>query len=180
MKTCIRIITALTLVFGLASVSQAQVVINNTTLSAAVTSTSTNTITLASVTCTGCTFGPDTVIFVAGSNSREAMVVTGQYAAGGGSLTIPVRRGQLGTVASVHSSGAVVYVGPANRFKLAATGTPGNGDPQGPCGTRASQPFLPWINVLSGNIWNCDGTGAWVGISSAKLTYNSSGPLGAQ
>lgn len=171
----------------MASVSQAQTLINNTTLSAAVTSTSQNTVQLAAVTCTGCTFGPGTVLYVVGlggggvnaSGSREAMVVTGAYSAGSGSLVVPVLRGQMGTVAAVHVNASVVYVGPPNRFHLATVGTPGNGDPQGPCGTRASQPFLPWINVLSGNVWNCDLSGSWYGINSAKLTYNSSGPLGA-
>lgn len=179
----ITLITALTmLALTFAPTAQAQVVINNTTLSAAVTSTSQSVVTLAAVTCTGCTFGPGTVVYVVGlgaRGSREAMIVSGQYSAGGGALAVPVLRGQLGTVASVHVNASVVYVGPPNRFHLATVGTPGSGDPAGNC-TRATQPFLPWINILSGNVWNCDGSNQWVGINSASLTYGSSGPLGSQ
>lgn len=161
--------------------AMAQIVINNTTLSAAITTPAQGVITLAAVTCTGCTFGPDTVIYTA---DGEAMIVTGAYAAGGGSLVVPVRRGMLGTVASVHANASVVYVGPQNRFHLGGI----TADPDyGPC-VRGATPvgidrgasILPWINVIMGNIWNCDGSGNWVGINKARLTYNSSGPLGTQ
>lgn len=186
MKTLTRFIfSALTLMMllGLAQPAQAQRLVDNTTLSAAITTPGQTVISLASVTCTGCTFGQDTVIYTA---DGEAMVVTGAYAAGGGALTVPVRRGQLGTVASPHANGAVVYVGPQNRFHL---GNPGgfSADPSGPCtrgiaaaGVDRGATILPWINVIDGNIWNCDGASHWVGINKQRLTYNSEGPLGPQ
>lgn len=167
-------------VLMLAAPSQAQVVINNTTLSAAITTPAQSVISLAAVTCTGCTFGQDTVIY---TSDGEAMIVTGAYAAGGGSLTVPVRRGMLGTVASVHANSTVVYVGPQNRFHLGGQQT----DPSGPCtrgiaasGVDRGATILPWINVIAGNVWNCDGSGNWVGINKERLTYNSTGPLGSQ
>ena len=185
MKTLTRFIfSALTLtaLLTLAQPAQAQRLVDNTTLSAAITSTGQTVITLASVTCTGCTFGQDTVIYTV---DGEAMVVTGAYSAGGGSLTVPVRRGQLGTQAQVHANSTVVYVGPQNRFHL---GSPGFGaDPSGPCtrgvtaaGVDRGAAILPWINVIDANIWNCDGNSHWVGINQQRLTYGSAGPLGAQ
>lgn len=183
MKTFTRFILSaltLTMLLSVAQTVQAQVIINNTTLSAAITTPAATTITLAAVTCTGCTFGPDTVVY---TSDGEAMVVTGQYAAGGGSLVVPVRRGQLGTIAQVHANATVVYVGPQNRFHLGGI----SADPAGPCtrgqvasGVDRGATILPWINVIMGNIWNCDGSGNWVGINKERLTYNSSGPLGTQ
>lgn len=182
MKTLTRFILSSALLMMLAPSAQAQTIINNTTLSSAITTPAQSTITLTAVTCTGCTFGQDTVIY---TSDGEAMVVTGAYAAGGGSLVVPVRRGQLGTVAAVHANAAVVYVGPQNRFHLGSNGF--SADPAGPCvrgqaasGVDRGASILPWINVITGNIWNCDGSGNWVGINKERLTYNSSGPLGAQ
>lgn len=161
---------ALVLVAGFAASSQAQTLIDNTTLSATVTATQ-NSIVLGSVTCTNCTFGQDILIYV----EREAMRVTGAYPGSG--TTVPVRRGTDGTQAAPHVSSSVVFLGLANRFKLSATGF-GNGDPQGNC-TRATQPFLPWINVLSGNVWNCEGDNHWRGTNPAPLAYSSGPKSGA-
>lgn len=171
---------ALMLVAGFAAPSSAQLLINETTLSAAITTSGQNPIQLTAVTCTSCTFGPDTVVYT----DREAMRVTGQYAAGSGSLVVFVRRGTDGTLAAPHANAAITWVGPANRFHIVTPGTLANGDPAGPCGflptPRANQPFLPWINVLTGNVWNCDGTGTWIGTNPIKLTYNSGITSGAQ
>lgn len=171
---------ALALLCGFAAPSSAQLLINETTLSSGITTSGQNVIALTAVTCTGCTFGPDTLIYV----EREAMRVTGQYSAGSGTLTVQVRRGSDGTLAAPHANAAIVWYGPANRFHIVTPGSGANGDPAGACGflptPRANQPFLPWINVLTGNVWNCDGTGTWIGTNPLKLTFNSGITSGGQ
>lgn len=176
MKTLIRtaVLTALLMV-GVSVPSYAQLLIDTTTLTSAITATTT-TITLAAVTCTNCTFGQDTLIM---TTDGEAMRVTGAYTAGSGSLTVQVRRGTDGTLAWPHANALRVYYGPPSRFHLVAPGTPGLGDPHGTC-TRATQPVLPWINVLSGNFWNCDGSNTWRAVNAALITYNSTLASGAQ
>lgn len=133
----------------------AQTTIDNTTLSAAVT-TSATSVTVASVTCTSCTIGSNTVIYV----DMEAMCVTGAYRSG---TTLPVTRGCLGTRVGAHNitngvgGNTVVFIGPGNRFHSAAlSGTPSGDPPTGAC-TRASQQFMPWVNINNGYVWTCDG-----------------------
>lgn len=124
------------------SAAQAQTIVDNSTLSAAITATDTY-VTMGSVTCTGCTFGADTLIYV----DLEAMRVERSYVSG---TTMQVRRGTDGTRPAAHKSGAVTLYGPANRFY--------NIDPKiGACGPRSSNLFLPWINVVNGKVWTCDG-----------------------
>lgn len=123
----------------LAVPASAQVTIDSTTLSAAVSPTDTQ-VTLGSVTCTGCTFGAGTTIYV----DLEQMLVSGSYTSG---TTVPViRAGRTGA----HVSGAVVKVGPASRFQA-------NDPPVGACNkTLQGNGFYPWINMLTGGEWLCD------------------------
>lgn len=124
------------------STAQAQTLLDNTTLSAAVGLTDT-VITVGSVTCTGCTFGYDTLIYV----DLEAMRVARNYVSG---TTIPVRRGTDGTRPARHKNAAVTILGPPARFY--------NLDPAfGACGPRSSQQYLPWVNIVTGRVWTCDG-----------------------
>lgn len=123
--------------------AQAQTLIDNSTLSSAVATTDT-VISMGSVTCTGCTFGYDTLIYV----DLEAMRVERSYVSG--ATNIPVRRATDGTKLASHKSGAVTQYGPGQRFYQA--------DPKiGTCGPRSSQLYLPWINVNNGKVWTCDG-----------------------
>lgn len=136
--------------------ASAQTAIDNTTLSAAVTN-SQQFVTLAAVTCTGCTFakGNNIVIYV----DLEAMCMNDSYVSG---TTVPVTRGCLGTVAAAHSVSNlgvnnVVYYGPQNRFHQAAGGGATGGNPPfGNCAPRTQYLFLPWINISNGLEWVCD------------------------
>lgn len=135
----------------------AQVTIDSTTLSANVTATQ-GTVTVAAVTCTGCTFGNSSIIYV----DSEAMCVNGSYVSG---TTVPVTRGCLGTAAAAHNIknqlgnvDTIVFVGPANRFHQGSVSFPGTGDPPVGVCTRASQQFMPWINISNNYVWTCDGT----------------------
>lgn len=114
------------------------------------------------------------------------MRVTGAYAAGGGSLTVQVRRGTDGTDATPHANAERVYYGPANRFHLVIPGGPPTlGDPSGSCvrgqagGLDRGATILPWINVLSATLWNCDLSGNWYGTNAAKVSYSSTLTSGA-
>lgn len=149
-----RLILAFTAVVAFAGSVSAQTTINNTTLTANMTATQT-TINITSATCTGCTFGQGTLIYV----DSEAMLVTGAYSSG--VTNIPVLRGQYGTfpaahLATVAGTSNPVFLGPPARFHTAA-GDAGMGanPPAGSC-TRASQQFLPWINTRTGAFWTCD------------------------
>lgn len=184
MKTLLRIGFVLTVALLLALPAHAQVLVDTTTLSSAVTSNTATVITLTAVTCTNCTFGQDTLIF---TTDGEAMRVTGAYAAGGGSLTVPVRRGTDGTLSYPHANALRVYYGPANRFHIVTQGAPpSTGDPHGTCtrgltgGLDRGASVLPWINVLTSNLWNCDGSGVWRGTNAALVTYNSTLAAGTQ
>jgi hypothetical protein len=144
-----KIILALVLVFALAGVSSAQTTINNTTLTNAITATTT-VVTIASATCTACTFGPGTLLYI----DNEALTVGGGYVSG--TTNIPVLRGQASTRPAAHAAASVVFVGPPQRFHTSAgAGIPGGDPPIGAC-TRASQQFLPWINTTTGAFWTCD------------------------
>jgi len=136
----------------LAPPTWAQVAINNTTLSAAMTISQTF-VTLASVTCTGCTIDQNTVIYV----DSEAMCVNGSYVSG---TTLPVTRGCLGTKAAAHAinlpvtnSLNVVFIGPAIRFQQGVNGS--GGPAMGAC-QRSAIRFLPWVDVTSGIVYTCD------------------------
>jgi hypothetical protein len=114
----------------------AQTTTTSTTLSAVVSSTSTQNIRVTSA--TG---------FVAGSTyafvDSEAMDV---LAVNGTSIT--VMRGTNGTVARLHNSGTAVYVGPSSAFVSYPT------DPAGRC-VSGNYAYLPLINVRTGSVISC-------------------------
>jgi hypothetical protein len=154
MKTLLRAFIVLALLFGMAPAVYAQNSVANTTLSAAVADPTVtppaNVVTVASATCANCSTGAivaGTVVFV----DREAMIVTAVS-----STTLTVRRGQLGTRAQAHPSGAIVYLGSPDDFDVK--------DNTGAC-TSTQQQILPHINILNANIQVCDATsGLWRGV----------------
>ena len=156
--TRLKLLLVSSLVALLASVASAQTILTMTTLSTAVTSTSTSTVTVGSS--TGITAN-STVIYVADTgNSGEAMFVN---AVSG--TTLSVQRGyQTLGKARTHLSGALVFVGPPNAF--------GTIQPSGSC-TRTSIMYLPDIAlgvVGTGTvISDCIG-GEWVnGIGTNQI-----------
>lgn len=146
MKMLFRSLFVVLVLAALVAPVSAQTTIDNTTFSTAVSSTTTNLVSLASVTCTNCTFGRDTWIYA----DTELMVVTGAYTSG--ASNIPVLRGQKGTRAGFHTTTAKVWVGPATRFQT-------NDPPGGACNKKSgpgTNGFYPWINVSNGYRWLCD------------------------
>lgn len=131
----------------------AQTTIDQPTLSALVNPGDTS-IKLSSVTCTNCTFGPGTKIYV----DLEEMEVAGTYVTG---TTVPVIR----TMQAAHANAAVASIGPAPRFHL-------SDPPIGPCNkTLQSNGFYPWINLKTGAEWFCDNGSTTVYASAWRVVY---------
>lgn len=121
-------------------------VISRTTLSAAISSTSTNTVVVASA--TGITANV-TALFI----DAEYMTVN---SVNGTTLSV-TRQGR----ATTHASGALVWLGPPIAFKAAVP----PGFPAGSC-SRTTELYLPYVNVVDGTISDCLG-GVWVnGVTS--------------
>jgi hypothetical protein len=131
-----KLFTIFALLLCLAAPIWAQTDTTNTTLSAAVTSTSATTIRVTSA--TGFTAG-STFAYV-DHEQMEVLSVTG--------TSIGVRRGSGSTGASIHASGARVYVGPFSAFVSWVI------NPLGAC-TGSNYPYLPVINTRTGAIYNC-------------------------
>jgi hypothetical protein len=118
------LIAAVIAVVALPNLLSAQTMLTQTTLSSAISSTSTTTVVVASA--TGIT-ATSTVIFV----DQEAMFVNAVNA-----KTLSVTRGYNGTQAGTHLSSSAVFIGPPFAFAYQA--------PNGSC-TRANVPYLPVI-----------------------------------
>lgn len=140
--------------FVLASTLSAQIILTPTTLSSAITA-SQQTIVVASATPNTST--PDnftggrqpTGIIVDG----EYMTVNANYVSG---TTINVVRGQGGTTATAHSSGALAWSGQANHISTKNVPQPAGGN----C-VRTQLEFLPVVNAFTQTVTDCNG-GKWV------------------
>ncbi len=165
-----KLLLGMAVVALFASPAAAQITIDSTTLSAAITATSTN-VTIGATTCTTCgtTQFSNYIVYI----DSEALCPTGAW--NGVTTTIPVTRGCLGTVAAPHSVSklgvnTVVFLGPAQRFHQGSVSFPGSGDPPlGAC-TKTNYQYLPWINVSNGIEWVCDNVN-W----RALVNYNVNG-----
>lgn len=119
------------------SPAEAQTALTQTTLSTAVTLTSANRITVASI--SGITAG-STLLFI----DREALFVEQVLTPN----VLQVQRGASGTRASGHVSGAGVLFGPPNAFVSV--------DPLGSCTAGSGVfAFTPVVNVTNGLQWLC-------------------------
>lgn len=154
-----KIIAALAFLVG-SSLSFAQTILTNTTLSAAVTTSSTRLFPLTSatgVTAPSPTDNTKATFLVVDSEVVSVTAVSG--------TNITVARGVNGTAAKTHASGAVVFVVPAY---LATYFT--NQPPTGSC-TRGNVIALPVITTSSGQavISDCLG-GQWVNGDAGQTT----------
>lgn len=160
----------------------AQTTLNSTTTTAAVTATQ-QLIPLTSVTniSVGSRAGLGDLVFF----DREAAQVNAIDTVG---LTVTVRRGVLGTLASAHASGVVVWTGQQQRFYTTQV--------VGAC-TATSEQYLPHIvlpgtaTTVGGDIYDCK-NGEWVqlresgyrvwnpGRSDGGTTYTVSGAITIQ
>lgn len=126
---------------------------SSTTLSAAVTVNAT-VISIASASGIADNYG----LYIDG----EFMTVNPTWTSG---TQIPVIRGQFGTVAKAHRSGVTVIKGPPGMFTNVDAGP-------GQCPAAPFQ-YLVSVNVISGNVWWCDGNLHWTATNTRSLTYNS-------
>lgn len=149
-------------VLALAIPSFAQTATTSTTLSSAITDTSSRTMIVASA--TGFTAG--TTLAYVDNELVEVTSVSG--------TTIGIRRGAGGRVGT-HASGATVYVGPKGQGPFIQY------VPSGTC-TRSDNPYLPLINYapsVSGfTIFDCFGS-SWYG-KDQSMKYALSLAPGAQ
>jgi hypothetical protein len=125
----------------------AQTAPTQTTLAAAITDTSSRTIQLASATGV---VANSTWILIEKELTR-VRAVNGVY--------VDVVRGESGSKASKHASGAVAVIGAAPVFQvddLSASGAPTSGS----C-TSTNELYLPVYNIRNGRRWNCIGS-AWM------------------
>lgn len=155
LNTFLRSVAALVAaLFLTAAPVLAQSVLTSTTLASAISDTSSTSMVIASA--TGWT---------ASSASTEfGAVIDGEYVRvrSISGTTIGISRGQSGTRAFSHVSGAIVYFGPAIAFQSYT--------PSGQC-TRTNQLYVPWIVVgdrdpaNNGQAYDCLGVttgGQWV------------------
>ena len=150
-----------------ASVSQAQTIVNNTTLNGAITSVGANSFVLTSASAiTGATApAVGHCLYV----ERELMQITAIS-----STRVTVIRGTGGTSAALHPTGAVVFTGACGNFR--------NADPVGTspqaslkaC-TTATMGVRPFVNTANGNIWLCKSS-VWTATNAMVITYNSVDP----
>lgn len=176
MKNILKIATLLGVLFALAVGASAQTAMTITTLSAAVT---TGPAGISS----GVSGSYQTQITLASSSGVTAAFLGTQPVSFGyvdqelvGFISNPsgniwnVLRGQMGTKAAPHASGATVYIQTGSaQFSGGGSGSGGLQltDPQkGNC-TAASTLFTPWINVTTGRQWICDtATTNWLPVLS--------------
>jgi hypothetical protein len=138
---------------GLSLSAHAQASLSSTTLSVAISSTSQQVVQLANA---SGVVANVTGLFI----DKEYMpveFVNGNF--------VTVIRGQFGTRRSLHASGAVVYLGPANYFS--------DYDRAGSC-TAANETVLPVFNVGDGFGFDCRSSGQWI------QTFNGTTASGAQ
>lgn len=169
MKTILKSIAAVLLV---TAASFGQTILTNTTLSAAITKLKAQQLVVASA--TGIT-APTVTSTIDLYIDKELMTVE---AISG--TTVTVIRGQGGTTATYHASGATVFVGPPQAFFVGSADVAGVGGgipplAGGSC-TRANVAYLPAINVATGVKSDCLG-GVWVsGFDTAQTEYRLSFP----
>lgn len=146
-----KLVSFLVAFLAVASYAQQQgaQTLSTTTLGAAVTTTSTTNINLASLTNVTASASVQTVLWV----DTEAMTVTTNSVPAAGT-TVQVTRGSLGTKAQTHASGRTVYVSRPNLFQ----GYDVSGSCTAGIGLAAK---LPWINTTSGYRFNCYSGGEW-------------------
>jgi hypothetical protein len=122
----------------------AQTAMTVTTITADITDTSATTVFLTSAT----NVQSQGYLYIDG----EAMLVMSSYVSG--SLNVPVRRAASSTRAALHANGTLAYV--VAPGLQARTGMR-TYSPSGVC-TRTNETVLPVINVLSGDLFDCQGS----------------------
>lgn len=148
-----RILLLAAAVLMLALPASAQTVMTNTTLAANLSDTATTM-----VVSSASSFTVGRYVWI----DNEVLQITSITG-----TTIGIQRGQLGTAAQAHDNTEVVLTGVNNHFQqrdpsFGADCTRGSGDAS----------YSPFINVLSGIAWNCQGS-VWQGSTSKRITYNS-------
>lgn len=158
MKTLKNLILSLFIGLVVCSPAFAQTALNATSLSAAVTTTSTTVVRVASA--TGIVAG-STVLYIEDGTAYNGEAVFVNSVNG---TALGVTRGYAGTVSNPHINGAIVVVGTPAQFAIV--------DPAGAC--TAANTVAPFISLRTGNQWICSSvTSSWV-----PGFFNNSAPAG--
>lgn len=167
MKITQKLLFAVLLLLGWASFASAQTSLTQTTLSAAQNvgpaaiasgiqgSSYQTTVSLASATGITQAFNGQPVTFLYIDQELEAV----QTLVSGQTTIFNVLRGQQGTKAQAHASGAVVYVEVVTPQFGGFSGSGGmelTDPPAGANCTGANTLLTPWINIITGEQWVCD------------------------
>jgi hypothetical protein len=166
MKNTLKNTLILSVLLLAASMSFGQTALTQTTLSAAVNSTSQTQFTVASA--TGIT-ATNTLLYVMDGTSANSESVFVNSVSG---TTIGVTRGYNGTKASRHISGAIVWAGPPNAFH--ATDPSGQVSTVGSTAACTNEQFSPYINIQLGHVWLC----STITLSWVPGFFNTSAPPG--
>ena len=159
-RVAASLVLAAALVFGSAQPAEAQRLLTDTTLSAAMTRTATS----ASVTsATGMSVGR--FLFIHGEVMRITSV---------SGTTIGVQRNVsvvtgFAAVPQAHPSGAQVWV--ALDGEDLKTRDP---DHEQACTRGTDQAAVqPWINIMTGTVWTCNNSTGWRGVNAKNITWDS-------
>lgn len=146
---------------GIHAINQyGQATTTQTILSSAITSGA-SSLRVAAATVTTTQFYPGNIIYI----DKEAMVIQNSYSSG---TTIPIQRGQMGTIAASHLSSAVVFVGSPAYFIGARAA-----EPSGSCTQATASQNYPLIAVSTGNLWYCNSTSFWESVNLNPGSYGT-------
>jgi hypothetical protein len=156
MRTLKPLLLIALLTVGLAPAVSAQTLASTTTLAANLSATA-QTMSVSSA--TGFSVGRSALI------DFEVVQITSVNG-----TTIGIIRGQQGTASQAHDNTERIIVGAINHFQMT--------DPNfgADCTRGAGQAtYLPWINVLTGTVWQCDAflDNRWSATRTQPITFNS-------
>jgi hypothetical protein len=160
MKTLRTLMATVGLILALAVSAFAQTTLTSTTLAAALPAGATQ-LTVASAT------GIEVNDYIAILGRNLATEVVQVRALNGVFLTVTRNARLGGTIA--HASGSTVYHAPQAQYFTGA-------DPKGTC-TRASQTYLPHINLETGVLSQCSTAGVWYALHEQFDVHCYTGPL---
>lgn len=151
MKNFNRIGVLLVALAPLASQVSAQSILTPTTTTAALTASGTSIVVTSAT--PNAQSGDNPAANRGAIIDGEYMTISNTYVSG---TTIPVQRGQGGTVATGHASGAAVWFGAPSHLGTKSVLQPAGGN----C-VRTNEPVLPYVNAQTQTVTDCIG-GYWV------------------
>lgn len=181
MKNITKTIIAFLMVFALAPALLAQTATTRTALTTALTSSATNVVVVSTTGMTAQTASVQTFIAIcdgvtlARSSACEVMDLKTVV----NSTTLTVIRARGGNAVG-HTSGSIVWYGTTGNFNAGTGNVSGvflNSDPRGACTRASNTGFLPVVNVITGDIFDCivsttATTDQWIAVNNGQRASN--------